>query len=231
MAAESILKHFDGRLLQSDGCAVYDSVARDTDIIQLGCWAHARRKFFKAFQEEQLEAARYSLLIRRLYRIEASLPEDTEEVLAIRQEQSRPILDEICQQLQEDRQIIRANTSLGEAFNYALSQWTKLTVFVDHPQTRIDNNLTEQSIRPCKLGAKNVFAKLECRSVSLLGSLFIGHPKAGHRSAVIYTLLECCKRHGIEPQAYLTDILKKLPAMTNLQAAELTPDKWNAQSN
>ena len=152
------------------------------------------------------------MLIRRLYKIEASLPQGPEEILTTRQIQSRPILDEIYQQLQEDRQIIRANTGLGEAINYALSQWTKLTVFVDHPQTRIDNNLTEQSIRPCKLGAKNW--------------LFIGHPKAGHRSAVIYTLLECCKRHDIEPQAYFTDILRRLPAMTNHQAAELTPDRW-----
>ena len=104
-----------------------------------------------------------------------------------------------------------------EAINYTLSQWAKLTVYLDYPQTRIDNNLTEQSIRPCKLGARNW--------------LFIGHPKTGHRSAVIYTLIESCKRHGIEPQAYLTDILKKLPTMTNHQAVKLTPDKWKAQVN
>ena len=114
--------------------------------------------------------------------------------------------------INEHRQIIRADTSLAEAINYTLSQWGKLTAYLEHPQTRIDNNLTEQSIRPCKLGAKNW--------------LFIGHPGAGHRSAVIYTLIESCRRHGIEPQAYLCDVLKKLPSMTNHQAANLTPDKW-----
>ena len=215
-AAESILKDFSGHLLQSDGYAVYDSVTRDSDIIQLGCWAHARRKFYKAFQEEQLEAARYLLLIRHLYKIEKSLPQDPPKILAVRSKQSRPILDEIHQQLQEDRSIIRAGTSLGEAINYALSQWNKLTVYLNHPKTRIDNNLTEQSIRPCKLGAKNW--------------LFIGHPGAGHKSAVIYTILESCKRHGIEPQAYLTDVLKRLPTQTNHQPAELTPDKWKPQA-
>ena len=147
-AAQSILNDFTGSLLQSDGYIVYDSVTRDTDIIQLGCWAHARRKFFKAFQEEQLEAARYLLLIRRLYKIETSLPQEPEEILATRHQQSRPILDDIHKQLQEDRQIIRADTSLAEAINYTLSQWGKLTAYLEHPQTRIDNNLTEQSIRP-----------------------------------------------------------------------------------
>lgn len=217
VAAESILKDFSGELLQSDGYAVYDSIATDTDIIQIGCWAHARRKFFKALQQEQLEAARYLLLIRKLYHNERSLPEkpDDDEILAMRAQQSRPILDEFYEQLQRDRRVIRAGSALGEAINYALSQWAKLTVYIDYPQTRIDNNLTEQSIRPCKLGAKNW--------------LFIGHPRTGHRSAVIYTLIESCKRHGIEPQAYLTDILKKLPTMTNHEALELTPDKWKDQ--
>jgi hypothetical protein len=79
---------------------------------------------------------------------------------------------------------------------------------------RIDNNLTEQSIRPCKLGAKNW--------------LFIGHPDAGHRSAIIYTILESCRRHGVEPMAYLTDVLRRLPSMTNhdLERAPLTPAEW-----
>lgn len=133
----------------------------------------------------------------------------------MRRKKSRPILDEIYEQLQQDRQLVRAGSALGEAIHYTLSQWAKLTVYLDHPQTRIDNNLTERSIRPCKLGAKNW--------------LFIGHPKSGHRSAVIYTSIESCKRHGIEPQAYLTDLLKKLPTMTNHEAVELTPDKWKAQ--
>ena len=173
-AAESILKDFSGELLQSDGYAVYDSIATDTDIIQIGCWAHARRRFFKALRQEQLEAARYVLLIRKLYHIEGSLPEEPEEILVRRNKESRPILDEIYEQLQRDRQVIRAGSALAEAINYTLCQWAKLTVYLDYPQTRIDNNLTEQSIRPCKLGAKNW--------------LFIGHPETGHRSAVIYTL-------------------------------------------
>ena len=216
-AAKSILKDFRGGLLQSDGYAVYDSVTTGTEIIQVGCWAHARRKFYKALQQEQLEAARYILLIRKLYAVEKLLPKDPEDILAMRSKESRPILDEIHEQLQRDRWVIRADSALGEAINYALSQWAKLTVYLEYPQTRIDNNLTEQSIRPCKLGAKNW--------------LFIGHPDTGHRSAVIYTLIESCKRHDIEPQAYLTDILKKLPTMTNHEAVELTPDKWKDQAN
>ena len=93
----------------------------------------------------------------------------------MRSNKSRPILEDLHKQLLEDRQVIRADTILGKAITYTLSQWEKSLVYLDHPQIRIDNNLTEQSIRPCKLGAKNW--------------LFIGGPNVGHRSAVIYTLI------------------------------------------
>ncbi len=214
-AAKSILQDFGGRFLQSDGYSVYDSVAREKGIIQAGCWAHARRKFFKAYKEQQLEAARYLLPIRHLYRIERNLPDDPDQILAVRDGQSRSILADIYKQLQQDRHTMTGGSSLGAAIHYTLSQWDKLTAYLDQPHIRIDNNLTEQSIRPCKLGAKNW--------------LFIGHPSVGHRSAVIYTLIESCKRHSIEPQAYLTDVLKRLPSLTNHEAAELTPDKWKPQ--
>ena len=103
-------------------------------------------------------------------------------------------------------------SAMSQAVGYARNQWGKLVAYVDHGDARIDNNLTEQAIRPCKLGAKNW--------------LFIGSPDAGHRSAMIYTILESCRRHGVEPMAYLCDVLKRLPSMTNREAEELTPKKW-----
>ncbi|MDA1069306.1 MAG: transposase domain-containing protein [Verrucomicrobia bacterium] len=109
----------------------------------------------------------------------------------------------------------QGETVSDEQLQLALAELEAERRELDHPQTRIDNNLTEQSIRPCKLGAKNW--------------LFIGHPRVGHRSAVIYTLIESCKRHAIEPQAYFTDILTRLPSMTNPRPANLTPDKWKVQ--
>ncbi|MCH6255908.1 transposase, partial [Puniceicoccaceae bacterium K14] len=177
--AEAILSDFEG-IVQSDGYSVYDSACQGKPIVQLGCWAHARRKFYDAYKNGELEAARYLLPIKELYQIE--------------------------------RDAYLAKSTMSSAVHYALNQWEKLIAFVDHGQARIDNNLTEQSIRPCKLGAKNW--------------LFVGDPKAGNRSAIIYTLLECCRRHGVEPMAYLSDVLRKLPKITNFEAERLTPKNW-----
>lgn len=86
---------------------------------------------------------------------------------------------------------------MADAISYAKKQWSKLIAYVDFGTARIDNNLTEQAIRPTKLGMKNW--------------LFIGHPDAGQRTAMIYTILECCRRHKVEPLAYLNDVLTRLP--------------------
>jgi len=215
--ADAIVEKFAG-VLQSDGFAVYDAASAKRPIVQVGCWAHARRGFFAAFKAGDLAAARYLLLIRQLYAIEKALPEavskNTAERVRLRREQSLPVLAQIKAQLEADHAGIRGKSLLGDAVSYTLNQWHKLTAYIDHGAVRIDNNLTEQSIRPTKLGAKNW--------------LFIGHPDAGHRSAVIYTLLETCKRHGVEPLAYLTDVLTRLPNMTSTEAlkVDLTPANW-----
>ncbi|WED66365.1 IS66 family transposase [Synoicihabitans lomoniglobus] len=214
-AAEAIVCEFTG-LLQSDGYQVYDRVSEGREITQLGCWAHARRRFYDAYQAGESGAAHYLVLIRDLYAIEASLPAEASvaQVAEIRAERSVPVLAQIRQSLDEDIDTHMPRTAIADAIGYARSQWSKLTAYVQHGQTRIDNNLTEQAIRPTKLGAKNW--------------LFIGHPGAGKRAAIIYTILECCRRHNVEPLAYLNDVLHRLPGMTNHQvaAAKLTPRDW-----
>lgn len=214
-AAESIVCNFQG-LLQSDGYAVYDRVSESRAIEQLGCWAHARRRFYAAYQAGETGAAHYLVLIRQLYAIEAQVPEDAqpEQIVAMRTQRSLPLLEQIKQSLAEDADKHFPKSAMAEAIAYTRSQWTKLSAYVRHGQARIDNNLTEQAIRPTKLGAKNW--------------LFIGHPDAGHRAAIIYTILECCRRHKVEPLAYLNDVLRRLPGMTNHEAekAKLTPRDW-----
>ena len=105
-------------------------------------------------------------------------------------------------------------SGLGKAIGYALNQWPLLERFLEHGEVEIDNNLVENAIRPTAVGKKNW--------------LFIGHPEAGARSAIIYTLLACCKRRGINPQEYLRDVLTRLPTMTNRHTHELTPANWLA---
>jgi len=215
-AASEIVQDFSG-LLQSDGYAVYDAVCRERAITQLGCWAHARRKFYEAYQHGESGAGHYLILIRELYAIEAELPEKPEEVVTLRQAKSAPVLARIKDALDQDVDRHLAKSAMAQAVGYARNQWDKLGAYVEHGQTRIDNNLTEQAIRPTKLGAKNW--------------LFIGHPEAGQRSAMIYTILECCRRHRVEPLAYLNDVLRRLPGMTNRQAeaTRLTPSQWGQQ--
>ena len=101
---------------------------------------------------------------------------------------------------------------LGQALDYALGQWSTLTVYLADGRVEIDNNLVENAIRPTAIGKKNW--------------LFIGDAQAGQRSAIIYTVIESCRRRGLDPYAYLREVLTRLPNMTNWQIPEVTPLAW-----
>jgi transposase len=210
-AAKEIVSGFSG-LLQGDGYQAYDAASESRPIVQLGCWAHARRKFYDAWKGGEAEAVRYLLPIRELYQIESALPEEAARRAEERKRKSLPVLRGIERLLEKEADRYPARSGMASAVGYARNQWSKLVAYVGHGRARIDNNLTEQAIRPCKLGAKNW--------------LFVGSPEAGKTSAVIYTILESCRRRGIEPMAYLTDVLKRLPSTTNFEAENLTPKNW-----
>ena len=103
---------------------------------------------------------------------------------------------------------------MGQAVSYALGQWESLQVYLREPKIEIDNNLVENAIRPTALGKKNW--------------LFFGAADAGERSAIIYSIIESCRRHGIEPYTYLQDVLTRLPSMTNRQIKDIVPKAWAA---
>jgi transposase len=105
---------------------------------------------------------------------------------------------------------------MGLTLDYALSSWTLLGVYLEDGRIEIDNNLVENAIRPTALGKKNW--------------LFIGEAEAGERSAILYTIVECCRRRGLDPYAYLRHVLTRLPCATNWQIKDLTPETW-ARSN
>ena len=104
---------------------------------------------------------------------------------------------------------------LGGALDYALNQWSTLTVYLTDGRVEIDNNLVENAIRPTALGKKNW--------------LFVGEAGSGENSAIIYTVIESCRRRGLDPYAYLRDVLTRLPHMTNHQINEVTPEAWAKQ--
>ena len=102
---------------------------------------------------------------------------------------------------------------LGQAIDYTLGQWPTLEVFLGDGRVEIDNNLVENAIRPTAIGKKNW--------------LFIGDAGAGERSAIIYTIIESCRRREIDPYTYLRDVLTRLPKMTTSQIPDVTPEAWS----
>jgi hypothetical protein len=131
---------------------------------------------------------------------------------AVRSWQSRPMLQRLHRAMELVRRRTLPQGLLGQAIDYALKRWESLNRFVDDGILEIDTNLLENSIRPSALGKKNF--------------LFFGHPEAGERSAVIYTLLGSCRRHGINPFEYLKDLFMRLPAAQITQIKEFTPAAW-----
>jgi transposase len=216
---KEFLKNFRGKL-QTDGYSAYESLAKERDDLTLvGCWAHTRRGFHEALTESKL-AAWFVRQIGLLYAVEKELREKKagpQLRAAMRVWQSGPILA----RLRRAMELVRGRTLpqglLGQAIDYALKRWKALMRFVDDGLLEIDNNLIENAIRPSAIGKKNW--------------LFFGHPEAGDRSAVIYTLLGSCRRHGINPFEYLKDLFTRLPSAKITEIRQFTPAEWaKAQS-
>ena len=206
--------------LQCDGYAAYRAFAngRPQTIELAGCWAHVRRKFYEAFEQSPRTSGWLMRQIQHLYRIEAILREHRAGPRlrqAVRASQSRPVVERIQRALI----MLKSNgrylpqSLLGGAMDYALGQWPTLEVYLKDGQVELDNNLVENAIRPTAIGKKNW--------------LFIGDANAGQRSAIIYTVIENCRRRGLDPFAYLRDVLTRLPNMTNRQIPEVTPQAWS----
>ncbi len=205
--------------LQCDGYAAYRRFASDrgTGITLAGCWAHVRRKFHEALEQSPRTAGWLLRQIQHLYRVEAELRQQQmgpQLRVAVRAWQSRPIVERLKRALLQLKASGRhlPQSLLGTAMDYALGQWPTLEVYLTDGRVEIDNNLVENAIRPTAIGKKNW--------------LFIGQAEAGERSAIIYTVIESCRRRGLNPFAYLRDVLTRLPNMTNWQIPEVTPEAW-----
>ena len=205
--------------LQCDGYSGYRTFANrhSKPVVLAGCWAHVRRKFYEA-QESAPRLAGWLLgQIQHLYRIEARLREHRAGPAlraAIRASESRLIVKRI------ERALLKLKASgrhlpqspLNTAIDYTLGLWPTLEAYLTDGRVEIDNNLVENAIRPTAIGKKNW--------------LFVGEADAGERSAIIYTVIECCRRRSLNPFAYLRDVLTRLPNMTNRQISEVTPAAW-----
>ena len=217
--AKTLLAGFKG-VLHADAYAAYPAFARENEgVLYVGCWAHARRRFHEALQEAPVQAGFVLRLIGHLYAMEAAWDEAKKtkptERACLRERDFACTLSLLKKVAVRLAARVRPTARLGEACSYLLAQWEPLTAHLAQGQTRLDTNIVENAIRPTKLGAKNW--------------LFIGHPDAGQRSAIIYSIVGSCRRHGIDPFLYLRDVLTRLPAMTNHDdLSGLLPSKWSA---
>jgi transposase len=215
------LKDYRG-FVQTDGYSGYDALGLKPGIVHVGCWAHARRKFFEVVQARKKNGRQKSKTgsgdvalsyIGKLYSIE-SIARDNEfspqQIRKLRQEQARPILDEFRDWLEKRSVQTPPRGLLGQAISYTLNQWDRLIRYLDDGRLRPDNNLVENAIRPFVLGRKNW--------------LFSGHPRGANASAALYSLIETAKANRFEPYLYLRFLFGHLPmATTNDDYKSLLP--------
>lgn len=211
---QAFLEKFKGDL-QCDGYEAYTIFEGKEGISVHNCWAHARRYFEKALDEDQERAAHVMELIQSLYDVERRARQGHfthEQRLQARQKEAAPALKQIKQYLEHNKASALPKSLLGTAINYTLSRWDKLSSYTNDGKLEIDNNLVENAIRPVALGRKNY--------------LFAGSHESAQRAAMIYSLLSCCKICEVEPVAYFTDVFRKLPQYPINQVQNLLPFNW-----
>lgn len=214
---KAFFKDYTGKMT-CDAYAGYASLFETEEgaprIILYGCWAHVRRYFFNAFKGGDPKlGAEFVAIIKSLFEIEASIKDKTnEERLEARGTRSRPILETIKAKIDALLPVTPPTSTLGKALNYTNNYWDRLIRFVDDPQAGIDNNPAENAIRPIALGRKNW--------------LFIGTERAGQAAANIMSLICTCKKAGVDPYAYLHDVIRRLPTMKTTELAQLLPPEW-----
>ncbi len=201
--------------LQCDAASNFHQVLESGEVIEVGCWAHARRRFVDALASDTARASRILALVQMLYHVEAEARAlDPPARRTLRQEQSKPILERIREEVELASRTALPKSALGDALGYVRNQWIALNRFVEDGRLAIDNNAAERALRGVAVGRKNW--------------LFAGSEDGGKRAAVIYSLIGTCKLLGIEPFAYLRDVLERLPTQPAERIAELTPRAWLA---
>ena len=200
--AKNLLVDYQGTLM-ADGYVGYDAVCNENELTRLGCWAHARRKFMSAKNQQPKgktgSADQAIALIGKLYLIERAQKEASADArYRARQAQALPVLGKLRTFLERNQPRTAPSTPLGKALTYLGNQWSCLARYVDDGRFPIDNNRAENAIRPFVIGRKNY--------------LFSQSVKGVRANANLYSLIETAKAHGLEPHKYLLDVFEKLPA-------------------
>jgi transposase len=201
------------QVLLADGYAGYNGVVVGNAITRAGCWAHTRRKFVEAEKSAPEIAKEAVEWVRALYAVERQGKDvSVAERLKLRQQQSAPLLDQLHERLLVWKEQLLPKHPMAEAIHYALGQWQELKVFCTDGAIPLDNNVSEREMKRVVLNRKN--------------SLFVGNPRGGRTAAILSSLTSTCRRHEIDPQLYLTQLLTNLPILRVSQLPLWLPDQW-----
>jgi transposase len=216
---EEIFKDFKG-YLQADAYSAYDGLYKSGAIVEVGCMMHARRKFYEARTSDPPRSHQALAWISLLYDVERDAkerePTDYEAFVALRHklraERSRPIFDKFHAWLEAELPKVLPKSPIGEAIQYALNHWEALKRPLEAGFLELDNGACERAFKPVGIGRRNW--------------LFAGSDKGGQTAAVLISLCTTCKNLGIDPQAYLRDVLDRISTHPAKRFDELLPDRW-----
>ena len=213
---DEFLKDFRG-YLQADAYSGYDQIYKDPDrgITEVACMAHARRKYFDAQSSDIMRSMVMLAYMHLLYDIEREARDkelDATARRALRQARSQPILDDIKAYLERERRQVLPKSPIGQAIAYTLSNWDALVRYCQDGDLEIDNNGAERSLRGVAVGRRNW--------------TFFGSDNGGSTAAVLSSLIATCKRHQIDPFAYLRDVLGRIAGHPVNKLEELLPANW-----
>ncbi len=208
------LEEFHGTI-QTDDYAGYNEIVRENDLIHILCWAHARRKFVEALEDDPPYVNEILDCIGKLYGLEKKAREEQFSHLQreeIRKENAPKLMEILKKLLENPVRTLTPKGRLGKAVNYTLKNWEKLQLYIQDGVTEIDNNLMENHNRPIAIGRKNW--------------LFAGNEAGAQRYALFYSLIATCKIHGINTYDYFVDILQRLSNHPHTKVHQLLPANW-----
>lgn len=214
--AREILGAYKGAV-QCDGYDAYDQFEKNDNITVYGCWAHARRKFVDALNENNRLATEALCFIRKIYKVESDANKaglNADELKEQRLKISYPTIRLFETWMKETYLKVLPNSKMGDAIEYTYSLLPRLSRYVNDGRINIDNNLIENAIRPLALGRRNY--------------LFCGNDASAYRAAIVYSLISTCKAVDVDPRTWMEDVLRKIPYYQRDQRdlAELLPFNW-----
>ena len=210
--ARNFLQDWKGKLVCDDFGGYKASF--ELGVTEIGCMAHARRKFFELHATNKSQLAEQALrYIQLLYEIEHEVRDLKPDLRRrIRQEKAVPVMDVLHAWMITQRLLVHDGSAISKALDYSLKRWTALSRYLDDGAVPIDNNWAENQIRPWALGRKNW--------------LFAGSLRSGKRAAAIMSLIQSARLNGHDPYAYLKDVLTRLPTQRASEITELLPHRW-----